>query len=40
MSITGLGGWIGAGRFGEFGKKTELKLFDGDIGIPGARWFR
>ena len=32
-----LGGWIGAGRSGVSGKKTELKLVDGDVGVPGDR---
>ena len=35
--IARLGGWIGAGGSGVLGKKTELKLLDGDTGVPGAR---
>ena len=27
---------MGAGRSGVSGKKTELKLVDGDAGVPGA----
>ena len=33
---TRLGGWIGIGRSGVLGKKTELKLFDGEVGVLGA----
>lgn len=33
-----IGGWIG-GSSDLSWKKTESKLVDGDVGVPGARWW-